>query len=495
MSSPDPSSPQPPTLIDQLKTISTFTEFAEFFDMEHTRLRFILYNLRDKHYSETLIPKRKKGEFRKISQPHPALRILQDRLLPVFEEIYQPRPSTYGFIASKSIVDNARYHRKGTKPKFVLNVDLKDFFPSIHLGRVRGLLSSSVYGLSLNVATWVAQIVAKPDGLPQGAPTSPVISNMICSKLDYEMQKLAQRYRCKYTRYADDITFSTSIQTFPRALAFKHEGQVLLGEELAQVIANNGFKPNLQKIKLTGQSQRQEVTGLIINRGVNVRRTYIRNVRAMLHDWEKNGLDQATVHHLSIRRKHRAEFKPNIDFPEVVRGKIEFIGLVRGKNDPIYRRLLLKLNSLAKSTVLEERIEHLEGPTVFISYERRDEPVVQTIFERLEKAGYKPWKDNSSIRTGELWERSIFEGIENCDFFMPILSKNYNKKRGMIQREIDAALKKLQGMLEDDIYLVPVRIDKENPPSKLKSIQYRDYPEQFDIILKDMTEGIKKRQE
>jgi RNA-directed DNA polymerase len=152
------------------------------------------------------------------------------------------------------------------------------------------------YHLNATVATLLAQIAC--DGsLPQGAPTSPVISNMICAKMDSQLQRLAQRFNCRYTRYADDLTLSPFKTSFPKPLArfvVTAAGEQLeVGSELQRIIDENGFTVNPSKVRLQSEYQRQEVTGLTINEFPNVSRKYISQLRAMLHAWEKFGLDQA----------------------------------------------------------------------------------------------------------------------------------------------------------------------------------------------------------
>lgn len=143
------------------------------------------------------------------------------------------------------------------------------------------------YHVPHEAATVLAQICCFKNQLPQGAPTSPVVSNMICSKLDSQLQALAKEHRCVYTRYADDITFSTSLKSFPRAVA--HVVRTKSGEEielvsiLRSIIEANGFVVNPEKLRLRAANQSQTVTGLTVNRIVNVRRRFIRELRAMLH--------------------------------------------------------------------------------------------------------------------------------------------------------------------------------------------------------------------
>jgi Reverse transcriptase (RNA-dependent DNA polymerase) len=236
----------------------------------------------------------------------------------------------------------------------VLNVDLQDFFPSIHFGRVRGLFRAVPYELPDKVAQVLAQICCYEGSLPQGGPTSPIVSNMICSRLDSQLTRLAQRHRCAYTRYADDLTFSTSMPQFPSALAMMSEDKksVEIGGELQSIVTSNGFRINLGKSRLQPRNRRQEVTGLTSNRRPNIQRKYVRQIRAMLHDWKVSDLEVAQEHYLSLHPTiGRRPGRPEISFARVVKGKIGFLGMVRGTADPLYLRFREELRLRAPELV------------------------------------------------------------------------------------------------------------------------------------------------
>src|SRR6185295_1316265 len=172
---------------------------------------------------------------------------------------------------------------------------LEDFFPSIHFGRVKGMFMSKPYELPLTVARDLANICCHPvtKTLPQGAPTSPVVSNMICGTLDFGLRKLAEEHHCTYTRYADDLTFSTTRKLFPKQIVEVIDPLDLkagwkIGDAVQQVIIANSFRINQKKVRLRRLGQRFEVTGLVVGTGVNIPREYIRSVRGMLHAWEKH---------------------------------------------------------------------------------------------------------------------------------------------------------------------------------------------------------------
>ncbi|MDJ0742704.1 MAG: reverse transcriptase domain-containing protein [Xenococcaceae cyanobacterium MO_167.B27] len=194
-------------LKDKFNKLKNRCDIANLLDITDYQLRYHLYiHSLKSAYTEFKIPK-KSGGYRHILQPITSLKIIQQKLNQVLKAVYEPKPSTHGFTVGRSIVTNAQAH---LRQRYLLNIDLKDFFPSINFGRVRGLFMAKPYNCTEEVATILAQICCYDNQLPQGSPTSPIISNMICSKLDSQLQRLAKKHQCIYTRYADDITFSTS---------------------------------------------------------------------------------------------------------------------------------------------------------------------------------------------------------------------------------------------------------------------------------------------
>ena len=189
-----------------------------------------------------------------------------------------------------------------------------------------------LYNCNQEVATVLAQICCHENQLPQGAPTSPILSNMICAKLDSDLQRLAKRNQCIYTRYADDITFSTSRIRFPsRLIWFSYENEeLILGRELRNTIEDNGFVINESKVRLQPIYKRQEVTGIIVNEKLNVNRKYIRQVRAVLHAWEKYGIENAEKDFFKKYDKHKYYPPRENTFKEIIKGRIEFIGFLEG---------------------------------------------------------------------------------------------------------------------------------------------------------------------
>ena len=200
------------------------------------------------------------------------------------------------------------------------------------------------YNLPAEVATTLAKMCCFRNVLPQGAPTSPMISNMLCGKLDSNLQKISRDYNCNYTRYADDITISTNQKEFPPEIAYLDlpTNQVHIGKELSEIISSNGFVINSSKIRLQHKDKRQEVTGLIVNSFPNVKRRFIRQIRSMLNAWKKYGYNNAEQEY--YERYNFKQRNPDNELPKfinIVRGKIEYVKMVKGESDIVFKKLAI----------------------------------------------------------------------------------------------------------------------------------------------------------
>lgn len=341
----------PESLREKFYSLKEPMDIADLLEISYSRLIYHIYLVQpERRYKTFSIPK-KSGGLRQISTPITALKIIQRKLNQVLKSVYEIKPSVHGFVSGKNIVTNAQAH---AKKRYVLNIDLKDFFPSVNFGRVRGMFMSIPYGLHPDVATVLAQICCHKNYLPQGAPTSPIITNMICAKMDSQLQRLAKNCKATYTRYADDITVSTTLPKFPRDLAYlvseEDREKLIIGNTLLNIISENGFELNAGKVRLQTRGNHQEVTGLTTNIFPNVDRIYIRQIRAMLHAWSKFGLEAAENEYLNkYESKNRLPKKEKPKFKQVIRGKIEFIGMVKGKDDPVYQKYFNLYQQLIKS--------------------------------------------------------------------------------------------------------------------------------------------------
>jgi len=281
-----------------LKGASTLHDVAALLGFQPQAVAYILYVKPPlAKYNSFDVPKRG-GGVRKIKAPSPDLLLLQQRLADLLqncvEEINRGRnwkdDLAHGFKRNRSIITNAIKHHKR---RYVFNIDLQDFFPSINFGRVRGFfIKDANFMLDTKVATILAQIACHENGLPQGAPCSPVISNLIGHVLDIRLCKLAFANGCTYSRYADDITFSTNKPDCPSSIARRVAGEAHkweVGDKLEEAVVSAGFVINPAKTRMQYRSSRQSVTGLIVNRKVNIRTEYRRTVRAMAHRLFKTG--------------------------------------------------------------------------------------------------------------------------------------------------------------------------------------------------------------
>lgn len=290
--------PPPKTTLERFQAATSRADLAALLKIEHKQLTYLLYVKKDADkYTKFSIPK-KSGGLREISAPTQQIKSLQRRLADKLEECLvdiqeitgRTNSASHGFRPDKSILTNASAHRN---KRHVLNLDLKDFFPSITGGRIRGfLISDSNFNLHKDVATSIAHIACFDSKLPQGSPCSPVISHLIAGILDFHLSRLAKAQGCLYTRYADDITFSTNKKDFPKGLAFQDEADAhkwKIGRQLLGLIKKSGFAVNESKTRMQYKSSRQSVTGLVVNEKVNVASEYRHLVRAYVFSLVNHG--------------------------------------------------------------------------------------------------------------------------------------------------------------------------------------------------------------
>ena len=276
--------------LESIRKAQTLKDIAHTLGVKPKTVSYLLYILPEaEKYHSFEIPKRNGGK-RLINAPEPRLKMLQRRLANVLygcvSEVEKcapsRRPLAHGFTHSCSIFTNASVHKNR---RYVLNLDLEDFFPSFNFGRIRGLfIKDKRFELNEKVATVIAQIACHNNGLPQGSPCSPIISNLLGHLLDVRLARFAKKNKCTYSRYADDITFSTNLKDFPPALAKQNPEKPQhwdLGSPLVREIQEAGFKVNNDKTRMQLRGSRQETTGLIVNKKVNIRAEYYRTARAL----------------------------------------------------------------------------------------------------------------------------------------------------------------------------------------------------------------------
>lgn len=351
----------------RLVGISTREELASALEVKHRVLTYLLFALpQDQQYKEYSLTK-KNGGVRVISAPVPSLKKVQRSLAAQLLAQYPGRCCVNGFLKGKNIKSNATVH---LKKRWVVNLDLLDFFPSINFGRVKGVFTHKPFEYPDSLARDVANLCCYNGTLPQGAPTSPIISNYICWRLDNELQKFAKKNRCVYSRYADDITFSSSIRDIPESIGIIDDSKIVLSDELVSIISRNGFEINPTKTRFSLSNSRQEVTGLIVNsNNVNVRRKYVKQVRAMIHAWEKYGLKAAAGEHFA-KFNYKGKKPGDIEqaFVSEVVGKIGYIKYIKKYkhgneyfDSMVYKSLAERVNALLPEAKLHYHTKALES--------------------------------------------------------------------------------------------------------------------------------------
>jgi hypothetical protein len=400
--------------------------------------------------------KKKSGKERCIHAPVRGLKSLQKTLNFLLQCIYDPHTAAMGFVRDRSIVDNAKLH---VGSRYVYNIDIKDFFPSVDQARVwkcfqlkpfnlnkatsvepqfmkwddfkieylktedpvnfligKGrmfkstpygtifvannfdkekdkfiLLGSSTLktkdGKSLAGTLWlvnkipassrldIANIIAslccaemeverknetgewekvKRNVLPQGAPTSPVITNIICQRLDYLLSGVAKRFGLRYSRYADDITFSSMHNVYQPDSEFL--------KELHRIITEQNFHIRDSKTRLQKDGYRKEVTGLLVNEKANVQQRYIKQLRMWLYYWERYGYERASEFFLQqyiADKGHLKNGKPGM--ANVISGKLDYLKMVKGADNELWQKLRSRLDELTSSRITNySRHKHLE---------------------------------------------------------------------------------------------------------------------------------------
>ena len=297
-----------------------------------------------KHYTNFTIPKKSGGE-RTISAPVAGLKSILFSLNTILQFVYEPSKYAIGFVPGRSVVDNAKIH---IGQNYVYNIDLKDFFPSIDKSRVWKRLTLPPFNFSSDLADVIAGLctMRMEDGesiryvLPQGAPTSPTLTNIICEKLDRQLAGLAKRFGLLYSRYADDITFSSM------HYVYAEDGEFIA--ELHRIIADNHFIINTQKVRLQKRGMRQEVTGLVVTDKVNVVRKYVRELKTIIHIWERFGYMAASQSLLKHRKHNRIYTRSEASFSleSIVAGKLNYLRMVKGEADPLYMKLYTRYATL-----------------------------------------------------------------------------------------------------------------------------------------------------
>jgi retron-type reverse transcriptase len=307
--------------------LATPADVAQALGLTIPRLRWLAFHSDAAtltHYVRFTVPK-KSGGVRELSSPHRSLAAAQRWIFTNILERLPTHPAAHGFVKGRSIKSNAEPH---VAKQIVVNADLKDFFPTITFHRVRGALEH--LGYSPAAATILAllctesprrmveyagntfHVATGPRALPQGACTSPALSNLIARRMDSRLAGIAAKLGWQYTRYADDLSFSATGDAEPE----KRIGYLLA--RVRHIAQDEGFAVNEKKTRVLRRSTAMAVTGVVVNERAGVRRRERRRLRAILHNARKTGL----------AAQNRSD-EPH--FEAKVRGQIEFVRMVNAE--------------------------------------------------------------------------------------------------------------------------------------------------------------------
>lgn len=330
----------------------------------------------NKYYRTFCISKRR-GGLRTISAPNNRLKEIQECIRILLTEI--------NYSSYPTIVNNAECH---VGKDVVYNMDIKDFYPSINAAQITAsLISLKYFNCSYEVALLLSSVVTMRSEsglpiLPQGAPSSPIVAEIVVRRLDARISKYAKLNNFSYSRYADDITFSCSKKQPWR----KHAKMIM------NTISSEGFTINEKKTRVSFYYQRQEVTGLTVNSKVNLSKTYIKQLRTIIHNWEKDGNMMASnkfITHYSNNRLNSEWNQPKME--NVVEGKLSYLKMVRchtllGKSDghdPLWEKLYKRYVTLVRRDLnlfyqyqckVSKFKDNYRGPLVLEVRENDDQP-------------------------------------------------------------------------------------------------------------------------
>lgn len=295
----------------------------------------------NERYTKFRIPKKNKNFYRLIFAPENRLKDILRCVNILLQSLYLPKEFVTGFVHDCSVVQNATMHKS---KNYVYNIDLKDFFFSIDTTTIVQQLQKVPYFYSKEVAIVIANlssVIHKKTHaavLSQGSPASPILSNIVCGAMDDELHALSLFYKLGYSRYADDITFSSDEDVF-------RQSNTLYGD-IEKIITSNGFYINNRKKRLQTKNTRQVVTGLIVNEKVNVSRQYIKDIRNLLYIWKRYGARKAQKSY--DKKIKKLGKQTGTLFINSLRGKLSYLSFVRGKDDIVYLRFRLQYDRLLK---------------------------------------------------------------------------------------------------------------------------------------------------
>jgi RNA-directed DNA polymerase len=320
-------------------------DLAIFLNLDFKKLNYIAYKIPIEEKYDRFVIKKRSGADREILSPTQPLKTYQVKIKSVLDLFYKPSPICHSYVQSRSILTNAKIH-KGSR--WFLKIDLKDFFPSIHFGRIRGALESQPYAFDSTTARYIAHLCTHNRTLPQGAPTSPTISNIVCRSLDNSLFNIARKFDCRVSRYADDIIFSCNHKIFPEGIAKKELNKTKLSEELLEIFNLNNFIINESKTRLYGIHEKHLATGIVVNKKLNVTTDFYRTLRSLVHNFCTMSKEETTRRFLEKKDKKNRPRATIFDIENIITGKIFFLQSVVGHHDLRYKRIANRFSQKSK---------------------------------------------------------------------------------------------------------------------------------------------------
>ncbi len=289
-----------------------------------------LYSLtRDRGNYHIFTIKKSSGTDRTIQAPRQQLKTVQRKILHTILQRVPLNKHAEGFRKNRSILTNATHH---VNKRVIIKLDIKDFFPSIDFKRVFGMYLQ--LGYPRRVATILANLCTMQKTLPTGAPTSPAIANIISRRLDKRFVNLGLKSNFTYSRYADDMTFSSDDDKTTKMIPFFKE-----------ITIDEGFVVNEGKVRILRSGSRQSVTGIVVNQKPNIARQEVKKLRAVLHNCKRgNPYKQADIWAIKEKGLHPHSSYSITDFYKSLQAKIHFVKMV---NEPAGVKLLSEFHSIS----------------------------------------------------------------------------------------------------------------------------------------------------
>lgn len=369
--------------LDDLVSIINYT-LTKVFSFVGITKENILFNTNpsNQRYRSFTIKKKTGGE-RVINAPKLLLVRTQKALSAIFTICMEIHPKAMGFTEGKSVVTNAQLH---TGKNYVYNIDLKDFFHSFKKWQIKRIFTQTSFQLPEEIANYLASLCVhtididgkKEQVLPQGAPTSPILTNILCKKMDIALDKLAKKYKATYSRYADDITFSSNKSVFNNPIFL---------QELEAIIHKNKLQINPKKTRLQKKTNRQEVTGITVNEKLNTTRKYVKQIRMWIYLIEKYGVEKAETIFRKDYIKEKGHIKCNKNpMFSVIGGKLLYLKMVKSQEDSTYQKLAQRFDKICGFNV----------DAILDVWEKEGKEKAMEVFEATKS---EKWKKIQNIRS------------------------------------------------------------------------------------------------